>query len=166
MAGHGARARRGAAIRFFCPAQDQYATYLAWAGLVCMLLYIASQWREIVGYLQDAVRLATARSPRRACFIVLGILVAVNYIGKRENKRWDLTASKQFSLSDQSRNYRLEARCAADGPGLRAGRRASSAIAIGSRIRVRLETGEDRVHRPRQEAGRRAAVQGRSSTAR
>jgi ABC-type uncharacterized transport system involved in gliding motility auxiliary subunit len=36
--------------------------------------------------------------------IVLGILVAINYIGKRQNKRWDLTASKQFSLSDQSRN--------------------------------------------------------------
>src|SRR5438034_11568998 len=35
---------------------------------------------------------------------VLGILVAINYIGKRQNKRWDLTASKQFSLSDQSRN--------------------------------------------------------------
>ena len=24
--------------------------------------------------------------------VVLGILVAVNYIGKRQNKRWDLTA--------------------------------------------------------------------------
>ena len=36
--------------------------------------------------------------------VVLGILVAVNYIGARQNKRWDLTANKQFSLSDQSRN--------------------------------------------------------------
>ncbi len=36
--------------------------------------------------------------------IVLGILVAVNYIGKQQNKRWDLTENKQFSLSDQSRN--------------------------------------------------------------
>ena len=35
---------------------------------------------------------------------MLGILVAINYIGARQNKRWDLTANKQFSLSDQSRN--------------------------------------------------------------
>ena len=36
--------------------------------------------------------------------VVLGILVAINYIGARQNKRWDLTANKQFSLSDQTRN--------------------------------------------------------------
>ena len=35
---------------------------------------------------------------------VLGILIAINYIGSKQNKRWDLTANKQFSLSDQSRN--------------------------------------------------------------
>ena len=35
---------------------------------------------------------------------MLGILVAINYIGAKQNKRWDLTANKQFSLSDQSRN--------------------------------------------------------------
>jgi len=35
---------------------------------------------------------------------VLGILVAINYIGAKQNKRWDLTANKQFSLSDQTRN--------------------------------------------------------------
>lgn len=36
--------------------------------------------------------------------VVLGILVAVNYIGSKQDKRWDLTANKQFSLSDQTRN--------------------------------------------------------------
>ena len=36
--------------------------------------------------------------------VVLGILVAINYIGSKQNKRWDLTTNKQFSLSDQSRN--------------------------------------------------------------
>ena len=43
--------------------------------------------------------------------IVLGILVAINYIGRKQNKRWDLTANKQFSLSDQTRNIlaKLEA---------------------------------------------------------
>jgi ABC-type uncharacterized transport system involved in gliding motility auxiliary subunit len=91
-------------IRYFVPARDQYATYLAWAGLVCMALYIASQWREIIGYFKTRqARYGTLAA--FSVFIALGILVAVNYIGKRENRRWDLTASKQFSLSDQSRNF-------------------------------------------------------------
>ena len=91
-------------VRYFLPARDQYATYLAWAGLVCMALYIASQWREILGYFRTRqARYGTLAA--FSIFIALGILVAINYIGKRENKRWDLTASKQFSLSDQSRNY-------------------------------------------------------------
>jgi ABC-type uncharacterized transport system involved in gliding motility auxiliary subunit len=91
------------AIRFFLPAHDQYAYYLAWAGLVCMLLYIASQWREIgVFFGKREARYGTLAASSVA--IVLGILVVVNYIGKRQNKRWDLTAAKQFSLSDQSRN--------------------------------------------------------------
>jgi ABC-type uncharacterized transport system involved in gliding motility auxiliary subunit len=91
-------------IRYFLPARDQYATYLAWAGLVCMALYIASQWREIAGYFKTRqARYGTLAAS--SVFIALGILVAINYIGKRENKRWDLTANKQYSLSDQSRNY-------------------------------------------------------------
>jgi ABC-type uncharacterized transport system involved in gliding motility auxiliary subunit len=85
------------------PARDQYARYLAVAGLVCLLAYTLSQWREI----------AKVFSRRQAQYgtltlasvlVVLGILVAINYIGKKQNKRWDLTAAKQFSLSDQSRN--------------------------------------------------------------
>jgi gliding motility-associatede transport system auxiliary component len=35
---------------------------------------------------------------------VLAILVAINYITKQQSKRWDLTAAKQYTLSDQSRN--------------------------------------------------------------
>jgi ABC-type uncharacterized transport system involved in gliding motility auxiliary subunit len=34
--------------------------------------------------------------------VVLGILVAVNYLSNRRNKRWDLTANKQYSLSEQT----------------------------------------------------------------
>lgn len=91
------------AIRFFIPAQDQYATYLAWAGLACMLLYIASQWREILTFFQGRqARYGTLAAS--SVLIVLGILIVVNYIGKRQHKRWDLTATKAFSLSDQSRN--------------------------------------------------------------
>jgi len=97
-------------VRFFLPARDQYATYLAWAGLACMLVYIASQWREVAAFFSRR----QARDGTLAVssvFIALGILGAVNYIGKQQNKRWDLTASKQFSLSDQSRTFlgRLDA---------------------------------------------------------
>src|SRR5204862_803319 len=81
----------------------QYAYYLAVAGLVCMLAYTLSQWREIAGmFSRRQARYGTLTAV--SILAVLGILVAINYIGKRQNKRWDLTASKQFSLSDQSRN--------------------------------------------------------------
>jgi ABC-type uncharacterized transport system involved in gliding motility auxiliary subunit len=91
------------AIRFGYPAKDQYAYYLAWAGLVCVLAYTLGQWREIskvFGRRQARYGTLAATS----VLVVLGILVAINYIGSRQHKRWDLTANKQFSLSDQSRN--------------------------------------------------------------
>jgi membrane protease YdiL (CAAX protease family) len=90
-------------IRFGYPAKDQYATYAAYAGLVCLLIYILGQWRDIA-------KLFTRRQARYGTLtgvsvvVVLGILIAINYIGARQNKRWDLTANKQFSLSDQTRN--------------------------------------------------------------
>src|SRR6476661_6091297 len=91
------------AIRFGYPAKEQWAYYLAWAGLVCVLLYTLGQWREIA-------RVFSGRQARygtlaaTSVLVVLGILVAINYIGAKQNKRWDLTANKQFSLSDQSRS--------------------------------------------------------------
>ncbi|MGH9373127.1 MAG: GldG family protein [Vicinamibacterales bacterium] len=90
------------AIRLLRPEWQQWSSGLAIAGLVCTLLYILSQWREI----------ARSFSGREAKFgtlaiasgaIVLGILVALNYLATRQNKRWDLTAAKQFTLSDQTR---------------------------------------------------------------
>jgi ABC-type uncharacterized transport system involved in gliding motility auxiliary subunit len=89
------------AIRFGKPEWAWYPR-LAIAGLVCTLLYIMSQWREI----------ARSMSGRQARFgslavasivVVLAILVAINYISSRQNKRWDLTAAKQFTLSEQTR---------------------------------------------------------------
>ena len=35
--------------------------------------------------------------------VVLAILVAINYLSARHNKRWDLTSAKQFTLSEQTR---------------------------------------------------------------
>jgi ABC-type uncharacterized transport system involved in gliding motility auxiliary subunit len=90
-------------IRFGLPAREQYAYYLAWAGLVCVLAYTLGQWREVAKvFTRRQARYGTLAGV--SVLVVLGILVAINYIGAKQNKRWDLTVNKQFTLSDQSRN--------------------------------------------------------------
>src|SRR6202165_4525213 len=94
---------RAVAIRFGYPAKEQWAYYLAWAGLVCVLAYTLGQWREIAKvFTRRQARYGTLAGV--SVLVVLGILVAINYIGAKQNKRWDLTVNKQFTLSDQSRN--------------------------------------------------------------
>ena len=76
--------------------------WLAIGGLVCTLLYVLSEWREMA-------RVFSGREARfgtvavLSALVVLGILVALNYLASRHSKRWDLTANKQFTLSDQTR---------------------------------------------------------------
>jgi ABC-type uncharacterized transport system involved in gliding motility auxiliary subunit len=80
-----------------------WAARFAWTGLVLMAVYLASQWREIVEVFSGRqARYGTLASV--GVLVVFGILVAVNYIGVRQNKRWDLTENKQHSLSDQTVN--------------------------------------------------------------
>jgi ABC-type uncharacterized transport system involved in gliding motility auxiliary subunit len=98
------------AIRFGYPVKEQWAYYLAWGGLVCVLAYTLGQWREIAKvFARRQTRYGTLMAV--SILAVLGILVAINYIGTKQNKRWDLTANKQFGLSDQSRTVvaKLEA---------------------------------------------------------
>src|SRR5688572_767421 len=84
------------------PEWQAWSTSFALAGLICTLLYILSQWREV----------ARSFSGREARFgslavasvvVVLAILVGINWLASRRNKRWDLTAAKQFTLSDQTK---------------------------------------------------------------
>src|SRR4026209_801826 len=80
---------------------DQYAMYASWAGLALVLLYSLSQWREIVKWFGGRnARYGTLAGI--SVIVALGILVAINYVSVRQNKRWDLTANQQFSLSDQT----------------------------------------------------------------
>jgi ABC-type uncharacterized transport system involved in gliding motility auxiliary subunit len=75
---------------------------LALAGLACILVYILSQWREIA----DSFRGKQARYGSLSAIsivVVLAILVGINYVARRQHKRWDLTASKEYTLSDQTR---------------------------------------------------------------
>jgi len=90
-------------IRFGYPEKDQYVSYLLYAGLVCLLVYVLGQWRDIAKmFSRRQARYGTLMGV--SVLVVLGILIAINYMGARQNKRWDLTTNKQFSLSDQTRN--------------------------------------------------------------
>jgi ABC-type uncharacterized transport system involved in gliding motility auxiliary subunit len=88
------------ALRFqtLKPEWVDYGTPVAISALVLLLVWFVS-----LGFSgKRAARYGTLSLV--SVLIVLGILVAINYIGARQNKRWDLTANKQFSLSDQTRN--------------------------------------------------------------
>jgi ABC-type uncharacterized transport system involved in gliding motility auxiliary subunit len=90
------------AMRFLKPEWQQYYNGLAIAGLVCTLLYILSQWREIgQAFAGRQARFGTLAAA--SVLVVLAILVAINYLGTRHNRRFDLTAAKQFELSDQTK---------------------------------------------------------------
>jgi gliding motility-associatede transport system auxiliary component len=90
------------AIRFTRPEWQQWYNGLALAGLGCTLLYILSQWREIArSFSGRQARLGSLAAG--SVVVVLAILFAINYLSSRHNKRWDLTAAKQFSLSDQTK---------------------------------------------------------------
>src|SRR5262245_56079940 len=91
----------GVAIRLFRPEWDQYAYWAAVAGLVGVGLYTLSQWREIGRSLARRRARFSAMSSV-SVLAVLAILIGVNYLVNRRDKRWDLTASKTFSLSDQT----------------------------------------------------------------
>jgi len=89
------------AIRVLRPEWDQYAVYASWTGLALVVLYTIGQWREIVAFFGGrSARYGALASA--SVLIVLGILIAVNYVSTRENKRWDLTSNQQYSLSDQT----------------------------------------------------------------
>src|SRR4030095_16187816 len=89
------------AVRFFRPEWDQYAIYGAWAGLACVVLYTLGQWRALLDYFHRRnARYGAIASV--SVLVFLTILVAVNYLSFRQNKRWDLTKNKQYTLSDQT----------------------------------------------------------------
>ncbi|MEO8677933.1 MAG: Gldg family protein [Vicinamibacterales bacterium] len=89
------------AVRFFRPEWNLYATYAAWAGLACVLVYMAGQWRDVANFYQGrGAKYGTMSIVSMLVF--LGILVAVNYLGTRQSKRWDFTANQIYSLSDQT----------------------------------------------------------------
>jgi gliding motility-associatede transport system auxiliary component len=90
------------ALRFIKPELQQWYQGLALAGLVVTALYALSQWRDIGRSFQGRnVRYGSMTAG--SVLLFLGILVGINWISSRQNKRWDLTAAQQFSLSDQTK---------------------------------------------------------------
>ncbi|MDE3154103.1 MAG: Gldg family protein [Acidobacteriota bacterium] len=89
------------AVRLTRPQWDQAAYWAALAGLVLVVIYLLSQWREFA-------RLFSRKQARYgglaglSILAVLGILVLVNYIAVKQDHRWDLTVNKEFSLSPQT----------------------------------------------------------------
>jgi ABC-type uncharacterized transport system involved in gliding motility auxiliary subunit len=83
------------------PEWNRFAVPLALTGLVLVLLYPIFNWREIVSQFgRRQSRYAAVAST--SVVVVLGILIAVNYLSTRNSKRWDLTANSTNSLSEQS----------------------------------------------------------------
>jgi ABC-type uncharacterized transport system involved in gliding motility auxiliary subunit len=75
---------------------------LALAGLVVTALYTITQWRDIArSFKGRGVKYGSISAGSVA--LVLAILIGINWISSRQNKRWDLTANKQYSLSDQTK---------------------------------------------------------------
>jgi hypothetical protein len=86
-------------IRFTQPELLEWSQRLAIAGLVATLLYTLGQWRDIARSFQAKnVKYGSIAAGTVAVF--LGILIAINWIANRQNKRWDVTSNQQFSLSD------------------------------------------------------------------
>ncbi len=91
-------------IRFIRPEQQQVWQRLALAGLVVVLAYLATQWRELATMLSRRGTRAGALTSA-SVILLLAILVGVNYVATRQHKRWDLTEGGQFTLSDQTRKF-------------------------------------------------------------
>jgi len=89
-------------IRFVKPELQSWYQGLALAGLVVTALYALSQWRDIGRSFQGR-NVQYGSVALGSVLLLLVILGFINWIGKREHKRWDLTVAKQFSLSDQTK---------------------------------------------------------------
>ena len=91
----------GLVARFAVPEQQELWWWTLVTGLALVVVYALGQWRSVASAFQ---RRQTRYGAVAATGVVLGlvVLVAANYILARQNKRWDLTAAQQYSLSDQT----------------------------------------------------------------
>ena len=94
-------------VRATQPEHQLLSRQLAYGGLVVTILYALTQWRDIARSLSGRnVKYGSVAAV--GVIVMLGVLVAVNWIASRQNKRWDLTETSQFSLSEQTRQILTE----------------------------------------------------------
>lgn len=89
-------------IRVTKPELQPWSQGLALAGLVTTALYALSQWRDIGRSFQGR-NVKYGSVAVGSVLLFLAILVAINWIGSREHKRWDFTQNQQFTMSDQTK---------------------------------------------------------------
>lgn len=89
-------------LRFSKPELAEWSQRTALAGLIVTVLYSLSQWRDIARSFQGK-NVKYGSIAATSVVVVLGILAGINWIANRQNKRWDVTAAGQFSLSDQTK---------------------------------------------------------------
>ncbi|HKV98605.1 MAG TPA: Gldg family protein [Vicinamibacterales bacterium] len=89
-------------IRVTKPELQPWSQGFALAGLVTTALYALSQWRDIGRSFQGR-NVKYGSVAIGSVLLFLAILVAVNWIGSREHKRWDFTQNQQFTMSDQTK---------------------------------------------------------------
>jgi len=88
-------------ILFFQPEQQELGWWLFIIGIAFISLYAIGKWKDILRFFSGRkARYGTLATS--GLLLGLGILIGTNYILARQNKRWDLTAAKQYSLSDQT----------------------------------------------------------------
>ena len=92
----------GVALRLFQPERERIWAGLLIAGLLMVVVYLALSWREVAS---SWGRRSTREGANSATLtlVVAGLLVATNYLADRHNEHWDFTESRQFTLSEQSR---------------------------------------------------------------
>ncbi len=88
-------------VRFAMPDQEEVWYWALVTGIVLISLYGLGQWRDILGFWgHRQARYGALAST--SIVLAVCILAAINFILARQNKRWDLTAGRQYSLSAQT----------------------------------------------------------------
>jgi ABC-type uncharacterized transport system involved in gliding motility auxiliary subunit len=91
----------GVLLRMFQPDRERIWASFILVGLVLAIFYLGTRWRDLLA-------LARKRGARYGAnlglmiLLVAVIVAGINYLANRHNKRWDLTVSKQYTLSDQA----------------------------------------------------------------
>ena len=91
----------GMVARFVVPERQELWWWALVVGVALIVVYGLGQWRSVAALFERRqARYGTLATS--GVLLGVAILVGANYILARQNKRWDLTAARQYSLSDQT----------------------------------------------------------------